>query len=231
MKSLTYLLIDLGCIIVPLIASFYPKHAFYKEWKYFFPANLIVAIIFLIWDYVFTDKGFWGFNPDYLTGIYLGNLPLEEVLFFIAIPYACTFTYFAFQYLLKKSPLDGVQKGMTILLAAGLLVLGAIHYDQWYTVITFMTLGIYLLLCLYKKGDLSWIYFAYIIILPFFFISNGILTGSGVEEPIVWYNDEENFGLRMGTIPVEDTFYGFLLIIWNVHLYEFFKGKGEIIKT
>ena len=79
----TYLLVDFTCIIVPFIASFYPKHPFYKEWKYFFPANFIVALFFIIWDIIFTERGVWGFNADYLTGYNIVNLPIEEVLFFV----------------------------------------------------------------------------------------------------------------------------------------------------
>jgi lycopene cyclase domain-containing protein len=64
---------------------------------------------------------------------------------------------------------------------------------------------------------------AYLVILLPFFIVNGILTGTGLEEPVVWYNDNENMGVRLFTIPVEDTIYGFLLIGLNITLYEFFK--------
>ncbi len=225
MKPYTYLIIDLGCIVIPLLASFYSKHAFYKEWKWFFPANFLVTSIFLIWDFYFTEIGVWGFNSDYLTGIYIKNLPLEEILFFICIPYACCFTFFALQYLVKSNPLAKFHRLVSIGLAAMALVIGITHLDHWYTVTTFTGLSGYLALCLYLKINQSYSFLSFVLILPFFFISNGILTGSGVESPIVWYNDEENLSIRMFTIPIEDTFYGLLLILMNLNIYQWLKNK------
>ena len=45
-------------------------------------------------------------------------------------------------------------------------------------------------------------------LLPFFTI-NGVLTAL----PIVWYNDNENLGIRLGTVPLEDAFYSLLLLL------------------
>jgi len=225
MRSYTYLLIDIGCILIPFLASFYPKHAFYKEWKAFFASNFLVAIFFLIWDAYFTLNSIWGFNPDYLTGIYIFNLPIEEVLFFVSIPYACVFTYFALKYLLENNPLTRIHKILTILFIGFLLTVGLLSLDKWYTGLTFLMTAIYLIFKLIGKKDLSYHYLAYFLILPFFFLSNGILTGSFLESPIVWYNNDENLGIRMFTIPVEDTFYGMLLILMNIDLYEFFRKK------
>jgi len=225
MQSYTYLLIDLGCFLIPFIASFYSKHPFYKEWKPFFLANFLVAIFFLIWDAAFTLNKIWVFNPDYLTGFYVFNLPIEEILFFVSIPYACVFTYFALKYLVKNNPLARFQKILTIILILFLLIIGLVSLDKWYTSITFLLTAAYLIFRLVRKKDLSYHYLAYFIISPFFFISNGILTGSFLEAPIVWYNNDENLGIRMFTIPVEDIFYGMLLILMNIDLYEFFRKR------
>ena len=225
MESYLYLLIDLGCISVPLALSFYAKRPFFKEWKYFFPACGAAALVFLIWDYYFTDWAVWGFNPTYLTGIYFFNLPLEEVLFFFFIPYACVFTYFALTYLMEQSPLARLHKAISVLLILVLTLVGITHLDQWYTSTTFLGLSLVLALTLYYRKDLSFIYFSYLVILPFFFLSNGILTGSFLEKPIVWYDNSKNLGIRMFTIPVEDTFYGFLLILLTILGYEFLKKR------
>jgi len=225
MQSFTYLLVDLACISIPFLASFYTKHSFYKEWIPFFKANIIVAILFLIWDYFFTESGIWGFNSDYLLGIYFGNLPLEEILFFICIPYACVFTYFALTYLIKDNPLDKIQKQITYILIFGLLILAILNSDKFYTAITFLSTSLFLVYLTYKKQNLAFHYLSYFIILPFFFMSNGLLTGSVLAEPIVWYNNAENLGLRIGTIPIEDSVYGLLLVFMNIELFRYFKTR------
>jgi lycopene cyclase domain-containing protein len=229
MKPYTYLLVNLACVIIPFIASFYPKHAFYKTWRSFFKANILVAVIFLIWDYWFTKIGVWGFNPDYLTGFYLGNLPIEEVLFFICIPFCCVFSYFAFQYLVKKNPLDKIQRILTFILIVVLLIIAVTNYNRLYTSITFFSMSFYLSYLVYKNVNLSYHYLSYLFILPFFILSNGVLTGSFLVDPIVWYNDAENLGVRLFNIPIEDTIYGMLLIFLNIELFNYFKRKNHSI--
>ena len=64
----------------PFLLSFDKKVHFYSNWKALFPALLAIGTIFLIWDSYFTTNGVWGFTAEYISGIYIANLPLEEVL-------------------------------------------------------------------------------------------------------------------------------------------------------
>lgn len=224
-----YLLVDLASLSLPLAFSFYPKANFSKKWKFLWPAILMPAVLFLIWDEWFTTMGVWGFNPKYLTGIYFLSLPLEEVLFFICIPYACVFTYEAVGYFFRNDFLKPYEGKITIGLAAALLLVGLINIYLWYTFVTFVLLAIFLLYIhqILKPDYLGKFYFSFLFILIPFFIVNGILTGSGIENEIVWYNNAENLGIRMGTIPIEDTFYGMLLILMNVVIFETLQRRAS----
>ncbi len=222
MEKYLYLIINILTLVGPLSASFYPKAPFYKKWKYVFPAIALTAFIFIVWDEVFTRMSVWGFNERYLLGIYIGNLPLEEILFFICIPYACVFTYFSLSYLIKKDILFLYQKHISIVLLIVLLVIGVSNLQKWYTAVSFIMLALMLTFQLWvlKPTYMGRFYFAYLFILLPFLVVNGVLTGSFIEEEVVWYNNAENLFIRIGTIPVEDIFYGMLLILINVILYE-----------
>ena len=67
-----------------------------------------------------------------------------------------------------------------------------------------------------KDKLLNRFYITFLIILVPFFLVNGILTGSFIEEEVVWYNELEITGFRIFTIPVEDIAYGFSLIMINL---------------
>jgi lycopene cyclase domain-containing protein len=64
-----------------------------------------------------------------------------------------------------------------------------------------------------------------------FFIVNGILTGSFIDEPVVWYNNDENLGIRLFTIPVEDSVYAFTMILTVLVLTDYFHKKWSKVTT
>jgi len=216
-----YLLIDFFTVIIPLLFSFHPKIKFYKTWKAFFVASFTVAIIFIIWDAVFTQLGVWSFNARYITGIYFLQLPIEEILFFICIPFSCVFTYYCLDKFYNLAWNPKTENLFCIFLSIALLITGLIFLDKLYTSATFISTAF---VCLILKFILKINWFGkvisiYAILLIPFLIVNGILTGTGLEEPVVIYNNSENLGIRIVSIPIEDVFYGFELVLLNLLIY------------
>lgn len=224
--KLTYLLIDLFSALIPLIFSFHPKIKFYEKFKAFFAGNALSAICFLAWDATFTAKGIWGFNEKYILGVYFLNLPFEEVLFFFCIPFACLFTYHCLNIMFKKRPAATKEKLFTGCLILLLLIGGIFYYQNTYTAVTFISTALLLFVCRYII-QISWagrVYRAYAFLLIPFLVVNGILTGTGLTEPVVWYHDPETMNFRIFTIPVEDVFFGFELFFVTTFFYELFSS-------
>lgn len=210
-----YLILNLGSIAIPLAFSFHPKLKFYKQWKSFFIAIIISSTIFIVWDIFFTSNEVWGFNTTYLLGINIINLPIEEWLFFLCIPYACIFTHYS---LLKCYPNFGLDKKISKLIGLSLILLflliAILNTDKIYTFVNFVLASIALILVIaYKIELLSQYLITYLIIFIPFLLINGILTGSFIENEVVWYNNNENLGIRLFTIPIEDAAYAFSLML------------------
>jgi lycopene cyclase domain-containing protein len=226
-----YFWINLLSISVPFLAGFDKRLKFYRNWKYLFPAMLGTMLVFIPWDVYKTASGVWGFNPDHLQGIYIFNLPVEEWIFFIAIPYACLFTYHAFEYLIKKDYLGSSAKAITAVFILILLIVAVLNPDRTYTFVTFLAAAVFLTLHLFvfKADYLGRFYVMYFATLIPFFIVNGALTGMFSAEPVVWYDDTRNLGIRLGTIPIEDTVYGLLMLLMNTTIYEWLRYKDKKI--
>lgn len=224
----TYLLINLASVAIPIAISFEKRDVyFFSKWKYIFPAILLTGIVFIVWDVIFTSQGVWGFNELYLSGIYLFHLPIGEWLFFVTIPFACVFSYEALNYHIKRDILGQYASRISAILIILLLVIGIWHHDRIYTSLTFIATALFLLIHLFvlKSKYMGRFYLAYVVVMIPFLLVNGILTGSFIPEEVVWYNDLENLGVRIFTIPVEDTIYGMLLILMNVTIYEGLKNR------
>ncbi len=227
MSEYLYLFLNLGSVFVPFLFSFHPKLKFYKLWKPLFLSVFITMIFFIIWDIIFTKNGFWGFNEDYYMGIELLSLPIEEWLFFICIPYACIFTHYSLLIYFPNLSLSGkATKSILVFLLILFSLLVIIKNDKWYTVINYGYAIILILIVMKHDFRLLQRYLpTFMVMLIPFFIVNGVLTGSFIENEVVWYNDNENLGIRLGTIPVEDVVYAFTLILTNLYLMGIFKRK------
>lgn len=187
---------------------------------------LLPALFYIIWDMVFTKQGVWSFNENYITGIKLYNLPIEEVLFFFVVPYCCVFIYACvkayFIHIEEHEFSDWILKSIGIIL----LILAVVFHHKAYTFFTFFFNGLFIYFIFLQKKRFRYFntaafLIAYLIILLPFLIVNGLLTSI----PVVLYNNHENLNFRIYTIPFEDIFYGMLLIMMNVLGFEYSETK------
>ena len=229
---MTYLIINILTIFVPMLRSFEHRINMVSKWKAIWPAIFVVGFLFVAWDVVFTHMGVWGFTEEHLIGVNAFGLPIEEMLFFVTVPYACLFIYEVLNYFVKRDTLGGIARQSFLLLGVILLVIGLLALDKWYTSVTFLLTAVWLFYLVWRNPHwLSRFLLSYFVALIPFFIVNGVLTGSGLENPVVWYNDAENLSIRIGTIPVEDTIYGLLLLSANTYFYEAFAARFAIPTT
>jgi lycopene cyclase domain-containing protein len=218
MKQYTYILLLLFSLSYPLYKSFEDKIRYSSKWKYVFPGIIVSALFFITWDIWFTKIGIWKFNPDYVLGYFIGGLPIEEWLFFIIIPFSCVFIYEVMNYFVKRDVLGKHATLITLVLSSILVFLSVIYADRFYTFITFSLLAAFLLIhhFVIQSNYLGRFYLTWLVCLVPFFMVNGVLTAM----PVLIYNDAENMGIRLGTIPLEDIFYGMLNVLQVITVYE-----------
>lgn len=228
-----YLILNIGTISIPFIYSFNKKLDFKAYWKPLFSAIFITSFIFILWDIFFTQNEIWGFNDDYLLGLNLINLPIEEWLFFICIPYACVFTYYAFNFYLPQiKPSIKFSNLISIFLLVLFLCIASFNFNKLYTFVNFSLASVLMVISIIKyKVILQKFYIPFLILLIPFFIVNGILTGSFITQEVVWYNNAENLNIRLFTIPIEDTVYAFSLILMNLILIDVFNSRLKNYNT
>jgi len=238
-----YLLVNVCCLIIPFIFSFHPKIQFYKNWNAFLLGITVMMFVFIPWDIIFTSIGIWGFNEKYTTGIFIFNLPLEEWMFFVCIPYACLFTYHCIKIITPNEPFPVFFKvfNRTILLLC--VLIAVISCQKLYTFIShsFCALLLSYHLIILKSKYLNRFMLTFFIVLFPFIISNGILTGINfweypfvnthadfISEKIVWYNNQHNLGVRIFSMPLDDVSYGLSMLLLSISVYEWKLKKHNL---
>jgi|SRR5690554_4636455 len=231
LQSSTYLFVNFFAVIICFIASFDKRIQFNKHFGTFLISATLVAIPFIAWDIWFTKLGVWWFNTDYTTGVIVAGLPIEEWMFFFFIPFACVFTYFCFD---KFFDLRWARafNNVIVFVTTIICVVAALHYyDKIYTFLTaLITLATILTLhFILKKEWIGQASFVFMILMVGFFQVNGVLTGTGLESPIVNYNPNHFVGVRMLTIPIEDAVYGYTQFMLVISCFTYFKDRKKTL--
>ncbi len=208
----------LGSIAIPLARSFENRVHFVGNWGPLFAGILVMMGVFIPWDIWFTLRGVWSFNPLYVSGVYLSVLPLEEWLFFVVISYCIVFTYEVLRYFFPRFVFPANSLWMAVVLGLAFVLMGMLNAQRLYTLVVMSLTGILLLLQPLIASHKTWLthfFLTWVVILLPFFVINGLLTSL----PVVVYDNTQNLGIRLFTIPVEDAVYlmGMMLLVFVVY--------------
>jgi lycopene cyclase domain-containing protein len=148
-------------------------------------------------------------------------------MFFFVVPYASVFIYACLKAYIKTDPFVKNKHNITLLFLILTFVMALLNSDKTYTFYNCLIASVLLLIhyLFIKSSWMGYFWLAYIIHLVPFFIINGILTGAVTTEPVVWYNNNENLGIRLHTIPVEDTVYALTCLLLPITVMEWIQTK------
>lgn len=213
-----YLYLNLAIIAFPLIFSFEKRIKYYKKFKPLAIALLLVGIFFVGWDVFATYRGHWSFNPIYVAEIKLLGLPLEEILFFITVPYSCLFVFDSILHFLGDRKLFSHRKWLFPVIGVLIMLFAFGFCGKDYTVLALLSVGLTILFVSLVNVQLfsSQAYWIYIVLTLFLFlISNYFLTSL----PVVQYSSGAITGFRVITIPIEDFLFNFSMLTNYVTVY------------
>lgn len=206
-----YFYLNVAIIMFPLVFSFEKRLRYYSKVKPLLTAMLLVGIFFVAWDVVATYRGHWAFNPSYVNEIRFLGLPLEEMLFFVTVPYSCLFVFEAIKYFVGDVKLFSPRRSFGIGVGVLVAVLSFGFLDMEYTFLAILSVGLTLLMvsCVQVELFASRAYWMYIVATLFlFFIFNFILTSL----PVVEYSSLAISNIRVTTIPLEDFLFNFSML-------------------
>lgn len=97
-----YLLLMGLCLVITLPLELLLGARVWARPRRLLAALAIPVAVFVVWDVVAIARDHWTYNPDYVTGWDLGNLPVEELAFFVVIPICGLLTYEAVRRILHE---------------------------------------------------------------------------------------------------------------------------------
>ncbi len=216
-----YLIFNIVVLSGPLFFGSLKKFYFLNYMRSALISILLTAIPFIIWDIIVTDRH-WFFAEQYTLDFRIFGLPLEEILFFISVPYACLFTW----QMLKKFSSDNsiTSKSYTnkiLIFSITVIALAIINFisGKEYTGLAFFFFSLSILFDYYLGSKIItnkvFVYY-FLLVSIFTLLFNGFLTW----RPIVTYDSVYQLDFRIFTIPVEDFFFGYALLIFATSIFE-----------
>ena len=223
-QNLSYLLLLLIYLVIPVALSLQKKVRFVFRLKYILPAVIFAGAIFVMWDIRFVQMRIWSFNPDYISGIELLRLPVEEWLSFLIIPLSSIYIY---EWL--KIRFEDFEKPNVFLIVSLVLLLitGVLAYvfrTRMFSFFTFFLSAIYLGYTVFRnrfKKYYTKFYLALIISFVPFLTVSAMLNSM----PAIIYDSTHIIGINIAGVPLEKVGYLFLLLLINITIYEYLNNR------
>lgn len=223
-KNLSYLLLLLVYLVIPIILSAQKRVRFTFRLRYIIPAIIFSGAIFSMWSKRFIEQGIWSFNPNYMSGIELMRVPVEEWLSFLIIPLSSVYIYEWLKVRLENFEQPNVFLAISLLLFASTGALAYFFRENMFTFFTFFLTAIYLGYTIFRnrfKKHYTKFYLAYTIILLPFLIVSAILNAL----PAIIYNSNHIMGAGIFGVPVERLGYLFLMLLITISIYEYLSER------
>lgn len=218
----------LAMIFIPVaIISFLTPFRKFRNFRPLALSIITVAPFFIVWDHFAVIYGTWEFNRAMVLNLFVFKLPLEEILFFIVVPFS---TIIIMEILIpfseKRFKIKYVYNIM-ILLSVIFIITGLFNLDKSYTsVVCFFASGSMIIAVASKAKIVErFTFWLYILIsyIPFIIFDHIMVT-----LPIFVYGRGAIVGIRIFSIPIEEYLYVFTMLFSYGFAYDFWRKKLKI---
>lgn len=221
----TYLLIDLGILLFTVILFSIKQLDFARNSKFIILAVLINVFVFSVPTEFLTRLKVIVFNPPYLTGLTLWELPVEELLLSLVLPLCGLSVYLFLNARFPDNTSEKYSLAVSNIMLGICIAMLYFGHQKLYTVFTFAFLLVFLLYIEYvnKLRFMYKFYRAYLVTLVPFYLVHGVITSL----PVLQYNSAETLNFNLFHIPFESHFYFMAMLLLSIYLFELFKTRAR----
>jgi lycopene cyclase domain-containing protein len=228
MEKYTFLFIDVLVFLVPMLLMLDKRFESKKTFNQLLPALVLMAVLFTVWDMVFSHLLIRTFNPSHVIGFYFLGIPFEEYLLFLLSPFAVTVMYEYMSNIVPEKMRQQNGNSFAMILAVIFLFLAMAFRQFPYTFYTCLFSSLLLQFNVYflKSEFLGRYFFVFAVALVPAMLIHAVLTS----HPVIQYSNAGISGIKIGTIPFEDIA---LLMLQTLLVLTIFDGykRGKSIRN
>lgn len=224
MEHLSFLLLLLIYLVIPILLSFQKKFRFGFRLRYLLPATLFSATVFLMWNWRFAEFGIWTYNSTYITGINLLKVPLEIWLSVFILPFSSAYIYEWLKVRFENFEKPNLFLVVSLVLFVAFAVLAYLFRSRLFSFFTFFLTAIYLGYTIFRnrfKKHLTKFYLAYLVSLIPFTLVSVIMSLLAM----ISYDSSHILQISLLGIPIERFVYLYLMLLINFTIYEYISER------